>query len=119
MVELLPRLIQLSMVKFCNCRLVGLPIITPEPVPSSRKACPIKPGPKVVLPVSVPLLLPTGSVASPSAGHQLASPCGGVIQAGRAFTVKTALELSVVPIGLDTLTAYVPACAPWRLVRPR
>src|ERR1019366_4518722 len=80
--EPLARLIQASIVKSCSCRLAGLPTETPSPLPSKTNACPTRPGPKVVLPTSVPLLVPAWSNALPSARHQLTSPEGGATQEG-------------------------------------
>src|ERR1043165_3424850 len=104
MFERLSRLTHASMVKSCSCRFAGFPTIIPEPVPSNTKACPTKPGAKVVLPVRVPRLAPTWSEVSPSARHQLTRFSGGLEHRGRGLTVRTALELSAVPLELVTLT---------------
>src|SRR5882762_8405074 len=80
----LDRLIQASMVKFCNWRLAGFPMSNRSRcVPSNTKACPTAPEPYVFIPPNpahVPLLPPTTSLPLPSPGHHATTPVGGVAQ---------------------------------------
>src|SRR5438876_1070549 len=72
--------IQASIVKFCSWRLAGLPTDAASPLPSSTNACPTRPGPKLVLPTSVPLLESAASSALFSPFHQLTKPNEGGVQ---------------------------------------
>src|SRR5260370_32589491 len=116
----LPRLIHVSMVKFCNCKFVGLPINTPSPFPSKLNAWPTSPAAKAALPTKVPLLVPVTSSVFPFPGHHETSPEAGGVQLPGAVTVNSALPLLVVPKALLTVTEYMfpdwPGCT---LVRDR
>src|SRR5258707_10056008 len=70
----LPRLIQVSMVNVCNCKLVGLPTTTASPLPSKLNAWPTSPAPKAALPTRVPLLVPATSNVFPFPGHHETRP---------------------------------------------
>src|SRR6516162_1736296 len=61
--------------------------------PSSEKACPTSPGANPTPPTIKPLLVPTISLASPSAGHQEIKPACTGAHGGAGLTVSTALEL--------------------------
>src|SRR5580765_3181441 len=73
-------LIHASMVKFCNCRVAGLPIITLSLSPSKLNALPTTPGANEVFPTKAPLFDPTASVVLPSPFHQPTKPEKGVTQ---------------------------------------
>src|ERR1051325_8486869 len=75
-------LIHASMVKFCNCKEAGFPIITLSLSPSKLNAWPTTPGANEVFPTKAPLFEPTVSVAFPSPFHQLTRLGGGVTQPG-------------------------------------
>src|SRR5581483_6032269 len=95
--EALVRWIQASMVKFCSCRLAGLPTTTPPPAtPLRLKAWPTSPAPYVTVPCTVPLLPPVRSLALPLPGHQLTRPEADGVQPAR-LTLKEAFKLVMVP----------------------
>src|SRR5437667_9276604 len=68
------RLTHASIVKFCRCKLAGLPKDTPSLAPSKLKACPFTPDANLASPTKVPGLLPAASAAFPSPFHQPISP---------------------------------------------
>src|SRR2546425_9292726 len=76
----LPLLIHASMVKFCNCRAAGLPIITLSLSPSKLNAWPTMPGENEVFPTNTPLFDAAESVVPPSPFHQPTKPEKGVMQ---------------------------------------
>src|SRR5258708_4406410 len=88
----LPRLIQVSMVNVCNCKLVGLPTTTASPLPSKLNAWPTSPAPKAALPTRVPLLVPATSSVFPLPGHHETKPEAGGVQ-----TTGVLLHLPALP----------------------
>src|SRR6266568_1050010 len=102
--EVLARCIQASMVRSWNCKLAVLLTTTTGPRPSKTNACPTLPGPKVTVPLSVPLSTPSSSWAPPSPFHQAIRPEGAVAHGGAGFTVNTALELGTDAMELLTTT---------------
>src|SRR6267154_1043595 len=118
--DALARLIQASMVKFWSCKLTGLPINTPSPLPSNVNAWPTSPAAKAALPARVPLFVPARSSAFPLPGHQFTNPEAGGVQVPDVVTVNSALVLLVVPKTLLIVTEYMfPDCPGCTLVRDR
>ncbi len=100
---------------------VGVPQPARPPPPLMENAAPTKAGLKVASPKRVPLLVPAASDASPSARHQLTSPCGVGKHGptGPTVTVSTAFGLLVELYTLPTVTPYSPLCTGCTLVRMR
>src|SRR5262245_65249265 len=102
------------MVKFCSCRLAGMPNSMALPLALNRKAWPTLPEAKLTLPRSVPELLPNTSSVLFSARHQLTKPDGGSTQlVGGGSTLNVATELVTAPARLVTNTEYGPASLSW------
>src|ERR1700739_3003431 len=72
-----------------------------------RNASPTSPGPKLMEPCKMPLLVPMMSLALPSPGHQLTIPEGAGSQEVGELTVSVALAL-VEPYALVIVISYVP-----------
>src|ERR1035437_3032491 len=80
----------------CNAGASGT--ITDPVTPSKLKAWPTSPAANVAPPRSVPLFVPTRSLALPSPGHQPTRPEGGGVQFVRsAEAVRTMVAEIIVP----------------------
>src|SRR5437660_1145886 len=81
-------------------RLGLFPKSTTSSIPSSRNACPTRPGANVAPPSNVPLLPSAMSIAFPSPGHHEMRPDGGGTQSEAAITK---VPTSVLPPGTGAI----------------
>src|SRR5204863_8753050 len=71
---------QSSSVTLENCRLLDIGTLTEPLMPSKLKALPVSPVAYVAPPDAVPGLVPTESLASPSARYHATAPDGTAVQ---------------------------------------